>query len=1142
LDHFEITSDTGSSIGSQSVGSLFNIKVMAKDTGGNVKTGWNGPVMLSSTSGPVYPIEVQIVNGQWSGNVIIFKPGFAVQLTAMGAGASGSSNSFSVTGGSTSIGALQGSVRDSSASLVNGASVYISDTSYGTPIDQRTAVNGSFAFNSLACMRYYIWAEFDQSGTIYKSLAKQVDVRCGQVSTAYLTITVSGAAGKTPVLLVPGMMGSYWINPRIPTMPPWRPDWDSDNLYLYDWEKSVGWGNLQDELKNHGYVPNVTLFAVPYDWRLDLDSTVNKYLKKWIELAKTRAGTDKVDIVAHSMGGLIARAYIQSSGYANDINKFAMVGTPNHGSANAYYLYEGGDPITADVATGGIIGSRIYTLILNNQVFGNLLANPLTDPLYSLHIRNYLHRHVPAAKQVLPTYDLLIPVIGSVRGLQCEENNWLKDLNSSSNLSRLGKEDDTGPNKVKTKVFMGDNKDTILNIYSRLKFCANPLYPDGAPVGPLTQKTSDGDGTVLQTSTFLNNAVSYFVNEQVTGEHMKLINVYKKGIVDFLVNGVAPSATMRQDSAAAGEISAVYITLNGSMQFYVTAPDTKESGIKGGSLTNNISGGAVNFAGGAGSVAIENPVDGTYTVTITGTDPEDFTLAIGYSSASNNVNLSHRGYIHGTPIVFTFTINTALPSLTINHTPLPPTGLQANPVASGGLKTRLTWTASTSPDVTGYNIYRKYVDEPYLQQIGSVTDTTFNTNDPWASDTSIITSVYAVSAVKANGTESFLSEFAENDDRDHDGLTDAEETALGTDMNLADTDGDGLKDGDEIVYGTNPKLKDTDGDGYWDQAEIRSGSDPLDPQSIPAGTATIDAQPDAMNAAAPWTLTGPDSYSRTGTGDLTINNLASGDYTITWGAVLGWTTPALETKALTNGETTTFTGTYVQQTGSLTVTITPQGAINMDGQWRRVGTATWFNSGATETAIPVGSHTIEFKAISGWTTPGSQAVTVAKDQTATSTGTYIRQTGTVIINPDPNSISTPWTLTGPDSYSQSGTGDQTLSNVPTGSCTITWGAVSGWDKPSPASEMNAVTYGGTTTFSGTYVQQPISPGCSGDVIVLQNMTFTEGNTYNCTATTSITAGIGVTVQSGAIVNFRAPKINLKPGFKVESGAVFSAKQ
>jgi hypothetical protein len=70
----------------------------------------------------------------------------------------------------------------------------------------------------------------------------------------------------------------------------------------------------------------------------------------------------------------------------------------------------------------------------------------------------------------------------------------------------------------------------------------------------------------------------------------------------------------------------------------------------------------------------------------------------------------------------------------------------------------------------------------------------------------------------------------------------------------------------------------------------------------------------------------------------------------------------------------------------------------------------------------------------------------------------------------------------------------------------------------------------------------VNTGCSGDVVVLQNMTFTSGNTYNCTATSSITTGTGVTVQSGATVNFSAPIINLQPGFNVESGAVFSVKQ
>ena len=44
----------------------------------------------------------------------------------------------------------------------------------------------------------------------------------------------------------------------------------------------------------------------------------------------------------------------------------------------------------------------------------------------------------------------------------------------------------------------------------------------------------------------------------------------------------------------------------------------------------------------------------------------------------------------------------------------------------------------------------------------------------------------------------------DTDDDDQDGLTQAEELALGTDPNLGDTDGDGASDGQEVVAGTDP--------------------------------------------------------------------------------------------------------------------------------------------------------------------------------------------------------------------------------------------------------------------------------------------------------------------------------------------------
>jgi hypothetical protein len=95
-------------------------------------------------------------------------------------------------------------------------------------------------------------------------------------------------------------------------------------------------------------------------------------------------------------------------------------------------------------------------------------------------------------------------------------------------------------------------------------------------------------------------------------------------------------------------------------------------------------------------------------------------------------------------------------------------------------------------------------------------------------------------------------------DSDADGLTDEQETTVGTDPSLPDSDADGVSDSDEIdfygtdaldpdtdadgladteellTHGTNPLLDDTDGDGVSDGEEVAAGSDPLDAASVPA--------------------------------------------------------------------------------------------------------------------------------------------------------------------------------------------------------------------------------------------------------------------------------------------------------------------
>jgi probable HAF family extracellular repeat protein len=73
--------------------------------------------------------------------------------------------------------------------------------------------------------------------------------------------------------------------------------------------------------------------------------------------------------------------------------------------------------------------------------------------------------------------------------------------------------------------------------------------------------------------------------------------------------------------------------------------------------------------------------------------------------------------------------------------------------------------------------------------------------------------------------------------------------------------------------------------------------------------------------------------------------------------------------------------------GSLTVTISPAGAVGAGAMWNVDG-GRWQASGAVVPNLSVGSHTVAFSGVQGWTTPPSQTVTIANGQTASAVGTY----------------------------------------------------------------------------------------------------------------------------------------------------------
>ena len=76
-------------------------------------------------------------------------------------------------------------------------------------------------------------------------------------------------------------------------------------------------------------------------------------------------------------------------------------------------------------------------------------------------------------------------------------------------------------------------------------------------------------------------------------------------------------------------------------------------------------------------------------------------------------------------------------------------------------------------------------------------------------------------------------------DSDNDGLTNAEEVAIGSNPRLKDSDGDGLSDMEESAHGSNPHKSDTDGDGLTDAIELRYGWDPNWPGETDEANAPI---------------------------------------------------------------------------------------------------------------------------------------------------------------------------------------------------------------------------------------------------------------------------------------------------------------
>jgi len=230
----------------------------------------------------------------------------------------------------------------------------------------------------------------------------------------------------TPVILIPGLFGSK-LRSRTTGTERWPGRWDRvlfgdyrdlelafdpitlevlpDDLEAFDIADSVlgrdYYGPIIDALVRFGgYVPATPgtpvkkgerrYYLFPYDWRQD-NVEHARGLEALNETVRQDYGRPdlRVDIVAHSMGGVIARYYLRYGTVdvlggmpalitlhgTQRVRKLVLLGSPNFGSVSALQSYLAGEPIGLQRTRPEILA----TMPSGYQLFPHPIANWLID-------------------------------------------------------------------------------------------------------------------------------------------------------------------------------------------------------------------------------------------------------------------------------------------------------------------------------------------------------------------------------------------------------------------------------------------------------------------------------------------------------------------------------------------------------------------------------------------------------------------------------------------------------------------------------------------------------------------------------------------------------------------------------------------
>jgi pimeloyl-ACP methyl ester carboxylesterase len=408
---------------------------------------------------------------------------------------------------------------------------------------------------------------------------------------------------KKPVVFVPGLGGSFNLTVLL--------DWRGPTLNGWDFPPFVDYGKtFLAAFERAGYTRGVDLFVAFYDWRKTVTESATNYLIPWIDRACSSSGHAKVDLVAHSMGGLVSRSYIQSDRYRGDVEQLITLGTPHLGAPEAYYPWEGGE-LRWDATVNTVLNVYLWYLGHIHPFQGAL------DPLQTIRTQ------VTGIRDLLPVDTYLVkqgpPPTPKPEDLMLQRNLWgdiaLTPAGLSTLLARSPLSTISGAGFTTVQALAVQPPPPPTN--------DPPLWVDGTPVAQ--QTTSEGDGTVLLSSariddTRVHNLPSVpIVHDQLPDKDVAQVMV-ALGITPPALAAVAPPAEPRLVimTASPVELTVELPTPQPAVLGAEPTPARRQRRVRGRNYGHK--GKQLNM------VVIAQPAIGTYDIRVRGTAAGSFAL------------------------------------------------------------------------------------------------------------------------------------------------------------------------------------------------------------------------------------------------------------------------------------------------------------------------------------------------------------------------------------------------------------------------------------------------------------------------------------------------------------------------------------